>query len=61
MDYISDEVFRAIGKKLNNMDQINKTDISNISISYVHEKNQPNFPKSCIYLDYENVLKQDLL
>ena len=37
MDYMSDEVFRAIGKKLNNMDQINKTDISDISISYVPE------------------------
>ena len=42
------------------MDQINKTDISDISISYVHKK-QLDFLIICIYLDYENFAMQDLL
>ena len=33
-----DEVFRAIGKTWTIMDQINKTDINEISISYVTKK-----------------------
>ena len=57
---MSDEVFRATGKRLKNMDQINKTDISDI-ISYIHEKNQPNYSISRIYLDYDNFVMQDLL
>ena len=40
MGYMSDEVFRATGKRLKNMDQINKTDISDI-ISYIPEKINP--------------------
>ena len=60
MGYMSDEVFRATGKRLKNMDQINKTDISDI-ISYIHEKNQPNYSISRIYLDYDNFVMQDLL
>ena len=35
------------------MDQINTTDINDISISYVHEKqNQLNFSVSCTYKMY---------
>ena len=49
-----------LGKSWKNMDQINKTDISDI-ISYIHETNQPNHSISCIYLDYENFVMQDLL
>ena len=43
------------------MDQIDKTDINNISSSYVHEKNQINFSMSCIYLEHEIFVIQDLL
>ena len=49
-----------LGKGWKNMDQINKTDISDI-ISYIYEKNQPNYSISCIYLDYKNFVMQDLL
>ena len=52
--YVSDKVFRAIHveKVKKSMDQIDKTDINDIGIWYVHEKkNQPNFSMSCIYRD----------
>ena len=58
---MSDEVFRAIGKTWKHMDQINKTDINEISISYVNEKNQLNFSMSCIDLDHGIFVTQDLL
>ena len=44
-----------------NMDQINKADINNISISYLHEKNQLYFSMSLICLDYEIFVMQNLL
>ena len=55
---MSDEVLRAIGK---NMDQINKTAINDISISCAHENNHPYFAVSCIYLDDEIFVMKDLL
>ena len=38
MCHMPDEVFTAIGKKEKNMDEIDKTDIIDIRISYVLEQ-----------------------
>ena len=38
MCYMSDEVFKAIGKRLKSIDHIDQTDTNNISISFVHEE-----------------------
>ena len=43
------------------MDQMNKTDINDISILYFAEKYQLNFSISYTYLDYDIIVMQDLL
>ena len=62
MCFMSDQVFRAIGKKVKrNMDHINKTDINDISISYVHKKiNLISKSMSYIHLDYDMFVMEDL-
>ena len=42
------------------MDQFNKTDINDISISYVYEI-KSTFSMSCIYIDYKIFVMQGLL
>ena len=38
MCHMSDKVFKAIWKRLKNIDHIDQTDTNDISISFVHEE-----------------------
>ena len=60
----ADEVSRAIAKKgKNSMDQINKTNINDIKISYVKVNVEliTSFSRNCIYVAYDIFVRQNMV
>ena len=49
-----------IRNKNKNKDDIDKTDIDNITV-HMFKKNRLNFSMSCIYLDYDFFVMKELL